>query len=153
MRLVELADRRPETPAAAAETELVSVVRAGGYDVAFQNPSGLHALLAEYRGPERRGTVGIVEWIEPRHLRPAGAFPEYPAIAKMARVTGKVVLDLTLDDTGAVREARVSAGIPLLDSSSLTAARAWRFQREAAPRDEPLRVVLDFKLEHCAILD
>jgi TonB family protein len=153
LRLVDLAHRTPEEPGSTAEPKTVAALRAGQYDEAFESPGGLQALLTQYRGPERRGTRAVVEWLEPPHLRPAGVLPDYPAIAKVARVAGKVTLDLTLDDNGAVREARASSHVPLLDAAGVEAARSWRFQAPAVASDMSLRVVLDFKLELCAILD
>src|SRR6202011_4321031 len=54
--------------------------------------------------------------------------PVYPPLALMARVTGKVDLQLTLDPmTGNVREARTISGHALLAPAAAAAARQWQF--------------------------
>ena len=52
----------------------------------------------------------------------------YPPIAKAAGVQGVVVLEIVVDAAGAVRDARITQSIPLLDRAALDAARQWRFQ-------------------------
>jgi protein TonB len=53
--------------------------------------------------------------------------PVYPAIAQAARVEGAVVLDATLDETGAVRDLIVVKSIPLLDRAATDAVSKWRY--------------------------
>ncbi len=56
--------------------------------------------------------------------------PEYPAEARERGWQGSVVVQITVDSGGAVREARVlrSSGYGILDSAAVQAARAWRFE-------------------------
>jgi protein TonB len=53
--------------------------------------------------------------------------PEYPEIARAARVRGTVVLDCTIDPAGSVVEVRVLSGHPLLDPAAVAAVRRWRY--------------------------
>jgi protein TonB len=53
--------------------------------------------------------------------------PEYPAIAKQARVSGIVIAEITIDAEGRVSDARVIRSIPLLDQAALDAVRQWEF--------------------------
>jgi protein TonB len=53
--------------------------------------------------------------------------PVYPELAKRARVQGRVVLVVTVDEEGSVSDIRVSSGHPLLDEAALTAVRQWRY--------------------------
>jgi protein TonB len=53
--------------------------------------------------------------------------PVYPELAKRARVQGKVVLVVTVDEEGSVSDIRVTSGHPLLDEAALTAVRQWKY--------------------------
>jgi protein TonB len=53
--------------------------------------------------------------------------PVYPPIALSARVEGTVILEATLDETGAVRDVRVLKSIPLLDRAAIDAVMRWRY--------------------------
>jgi periplasmic protein TonB len=53
--------------------------------------------------------------------------PDYPAIARSARVSGIVILEAILGVDGAVRDVTVLRSIPLLDQAAVDAVRQWRF--------------------------
>ncbi|MFY9223693.1 MAG: energy transducer TonB [Blastocatellia bacterium] len=55
------------------------------------------------------------------------ALPQYPALAKTAEVEGDVVVEITVDEEGSVTVARVISGHPLLQASSIAAAKQWTF--------------------------
>ncbi|MBL8143273.1 MAG: energy transducer TonB, partial [Acidobacteria bacterium] len=44
-----------------------------------------------------------------------------------ARITGVVILELTIGADGSVVNARVLRSIPLLDQAALDAARQWKY--------------------------
>jgi TonB family protein len=54
--------------------------------------------------------------------------PVYPPLAKAARISGVVVVEVTVDEEGNVISALAISGHPLLKDASLTAARGWKFQ-------------------------
>ncbi len=54
--------------------------------------------------------------------------PVTPETALNAGIRGVVILEITIDTDGSVREARVLRSIPLLDAAALEAARQWRFE-------------------------
>jgi TonB family protein len=54
--------------------------------------------------------------------------PEYPAIAKAARASGTVKVEIEIDGAGKVISARAVSGHPLLRDSAEQAARQWRFK-------------------------
>jgi TonB family protein len=54
--------------------------------------------------------------------------PSYPPIAKAARASGPVQVQVTISETGEVIEATVISGHPLLREAALQAARQWLFQ-------------------------
>jgi periplasmic protein TonB len=70
-------------------------------------------------GPVRVG--GQIK--EPRKLK--NVAPQYPDIAKQARVQGVVVLEATIDTSGRVQNVRVLRGIPLLNEAAMDAVRRW----------------------------
>jgi TonB family protein len=53
--------------------------------------------------------------------------PEYPADALAAGVQGVIILEALIDQSGAVRRARVLRSIPALDHAAADAVRQWRF--------------------------
>ncbi len=54
--------------------------------------------------------------------------PTYPAIAKSARATGPVNVQITVNESGEVIDARVINGNPLLRDAALQAAKQWKFK-------------------------
>ena len=53
--------------------------------------------------------------------------PEYPSTAKTVGAQGKVVVELTIDETGKVTKARAVSGHPLLQKAAVAAALQARF--------------------------
>jgi len=53
--------------------------------------------------------------------------PEYPPVAKAARIEGMVVLEATLDERGVVQNVTVLRSVPLLDQAAIDAVRQWRY--------------------------
>jgi len=54
--------------------------------------------------------------------------PPYPPIAKAARASGAVQVQITISETGEVIEASAISGHPLLRDAALQAARQWLFK-------------------------
>jgi protein TonB len=54
--------------------------------------------------------------------------PEYPPLAKMARIQGTVRLDATISKDGTIQDLKVISGHPLLVRSALDAVQRWRYQ-------------------------
>jgi len=53
--------------------------------------------------------------------------PEYPAIARQAKASGAVAVQVTIDENGAVISARAVSGHPLLQAAAVAAARQAKF--------------------------
>jgi protein TonB len=53
--------------------------------------------------------------------------PEYPALARSARIEGTVILEATIDDAGVVRHVEVLRSIALLDDAAVAAVSRWRY--------------------------
>jgi protein TonB len=54
--------------------------------------------------------------------------PEYPPLAKMARIQGVVRLDAIISKDGTIQDLRVLQGHPLLVKAALDAVQRWRYQ-------------------------
>jgi protein TonB len=53
--------------------------------------------------------------------------PPYPAIARAARASGAVVVQVTVDESGKVISAHAISGNPLLQQAAVQASYGWRF--------------------------
>jgi TonB family protein len=62
---------------------------------------------------------------EPKKL--ADVKPLYPPNAREAKVQGIVIIEVLIDEQGAVSGARVLRSVPLLDEAALDAVKQWRF--------------------------
>ena len=69
--------------------------------------------------------------------------PAYPDLAKRMSIAGTVKIEVVVAPNGAVKEAKIVGGHPVLASAALDAARKWRF--EPAPGEST--GVIDFKFE------
>ncbi len=54
--------------------------------------------------------------------------PDYPDLARKARVAGAVILQVTVNEAGEVWEVKVVKGPPLLQTPALTAVKKWRYR-------------------------
>jgi periplasmic protein TonB len=75
--------------------------------------------------------------------------PDYPELARRARLGGLVILDATVDPQGRVTSIRVLRGQPLLDESAVEAVRQWRYQPlllNGVPSPFILTVTVSFNL-------
>ena len=54
--------------------------------------------------------------------------PQYPAIAKAARIQGAVVLAATISKSGTIQNLRVVSGPPMLQQAALDAVSSWRYK-------------------------
>lgn len=54
--------------------------------------------------------------------------PEYPALAKQARIQGTVVLRAVINREGTIQDLQVISGHPLLVQAAINAVRQWRYR-------------------------
>lgn len=54
--------------------------------------------------------------------------PQYPAIAKAARISGTVVLQATIGKDGTIQNLRAVAGPAMLQPYAIEAVRRWRYK-------------------------
>ena len=57
-----------------------------------------------------------------------GPHPEYPPLAKMARIQGTVRLDAVISRDGTIQNLKIISGHPLLVKAALEAVERWRYQ-------------------------
>jgi TonB family protein len=69
--------------------------------------------------------------------------PAYPELARKMNITGTVKVEVVVGTNGAVKEARVVGGHPVLANAALDAAKKWRFEPAASESSG----VIDFKFE------
>jgi TonB family protein len=122
---------------------LVAELRSGKFDHGFDKP--LSTILDGYQGVVREGSRSHVDLLDKENLSVKGyVAPVYPQIARLARIEGKVELEIELDPkTGAVTTVRPVSGHPLLQRTAIAAAKEWKFE---ANTRTPVRAVLDFSL-------
>jgi protein TonB len=68
-----------------------------------------------------------------------GPDPQYPAIARAARVQGTVVLAATISRSGTIENLHVISGPPMLAPAAEEAVRTWRY-RPYLLNGEPVEV-------------
>ena len=66
--------------------------------------------------------------------------PNYPPLAKSARIQGLVRLEGIIARDGTIQQLRVVGGHPLLVQSALDAVRQWRY-KPTYLNDEPVEVI------------
>jgi protein TonB len=67
--------------------------------------------------------------------------PQYPSLARGAKIEGDVVIDAVIDTTGSVVEMRVINGHPLLIQAAMNALKKWRYEPTYL-NEEPVAVQL-----------
>ena len=68
--------------------------------------------------------------------------PEYPPLAKMARIQGTVRLEAVIAKDGTIQDLKVLSGHPLLVQAALDAVKQWRYQPTLLNGD-PVEVVTE----------
>ena len=69
-----------------------------------------------------RKSGGVLQGSATRRVQPT-----YPPLAKAARVSGAVVVEVTVDENGNVISARPMSGHALLKDAAVSAAQRWKF--------------------------
>jgi len=68
--------------------------------------------------------------------------PQYPPLAKMARIQGTVRLEAVISKDGTIQDLKVLSGHPLLVKAALDAVKQWRYQPTLL-NGEPVEVVTE----------
>lgn len=78
----------------------------------------------------------------------AKSVPEYPAIARQLKLTGKVEMEVSIDTSGAVQEVKTVAGNPVLAKSCAKALNEWKFKplmRDGKPTQAVASLSFEFR--------
>jgi TonB family protein len=106
--------------------------------------SPLEARAATIRNATGNGVKWIYAGIDPGPVIQGEAIhretPQYPPYARGRRMTGKVIVEITIDETGKVENARLRCGADAFAQVSVEAARKWRF-KPTSISGVPVRVV------------
>lgn len=68
--------------------------------------------------------------------------PEYPPLAKMARIQGSVKLEAVISREGTIQDLKLISGHPLLAKAAMDAVARWRYQPTLL-NGEPVEVVTE----------
>jgi len=85
---------------------------------------------------------------EPKRI--SGVTPEYPLIARNARVQGVVILEAVINERGEVGRMKVLKSVPLLDQAAIAAVQQWRYTPtllNGVPVSVLMTITINFKLE------
>lgn len=75
--------------------------------------------------------------------------PEYPALAKQARIQGSVVLHAVIGKNGEVQNLQVVSGHPMLTQAAIQAVKQWRYKPyflNGQPVEVDTNVTVNFSL-------
>lgn len=93
-----------------------------------------------------RGHMGVISVSDPAlKVVSMGSVPEYPPIARMARIQGDVLVELTVVPEGTVRDTKAIYGPVHLRRAAEQAALGWTF--ESTPKGGTATVRIPFRLE------
>jgi TonB family protein len=67
--------------------------------------------------------------------------PEYPAMARQVRLSGKVQVDVVIAETGSVEKVSVIKGNVLLSNSAVYALKKWKFTPFAGAANKPAKAI------------
>jgi hypothetical protein len=131
------------------ETELTRGIRRGDYDTLFADTNIIASrLFADAQMVVPQPSVSL---FSSTPFRPTEVvLPGYPAIAKAARVEGKLVVDMDVDAHG--RTANVTfVGAKVLQSTTQKSISLWKFGAEAA--GSHVQAVIQFELNCKEVVD
>ena len=94
--------------------------------------------ISDIIGSVGNGPAKVVKQEPPTKLRVSSSLmignlldktvPQYPAIARAARIQGVVVLQATISKSGSIENLRVISGPPMLQQAAIDAVRSWRYK-------------------------
>jgi TonB family protein len=77
--------------------------------------------------------------------------PDYPSLARTARVEGVVVLEGTINISGKVEKIRVAEGHPMLVDEAIKAVKKWKYRPamlNGEPTPCPVTITVRFNLKY-----
>jgi hypothetical protein len=130
-----------------AETKLDPEARqgleSGAYDELF--PKAKEKLSGIYRDAQVRVPSPSVQLLSSSPFAPQNpALPQYPPLARAARVQGPVFFTISLDADGILATPTFTQGHPLLLEAVREAVRTWKFTKDA--RGQTISASIQFSL-------
>jgi protein TonB len=77
--------------------------------------------------PVSRAEVRVSE-ADAKQAATSTSVPEYPAVARQLKLTGKVVLEVAIAEDGTVEDVKITSGNPVLTRSCVKAVHDWKFK-------------------------
>ena len=118
----ELASSPPTMSGVIGGEEMADGTRGGLLNDLF---SGTGRAMVKPPAPR---TVSISSGVMAGYLLDNKTVPQYPAIARAARIQGTVVLQATIAKDGTIQNLRVIDGPPMLQQAAMDAVRSWRYK-------------------------
>jgi hypothetical protein len=132
-----------EPPARESDAAVLRDLSAGKYDALFQGapdkPSDLYRASQIPQPPPRVRLVSSVP-LQPEVF----VQPEYPVLARMARIEGTVSFKFDIDRDGGATNLTFESGHPLLRAVLTRAVGGWRFPKDAS--DQQIHAMIEFTL-------
>jgi TonB family protein len=75
--------------------------------------------------------------------------PDYPAIARQARIQGQVVLRAIIDTKGNIKDLKLVSGHPMLAPAAINAVKEWKYKPymfQGQPIEVETEIVVNFSL-------
>lgn len=134
---------REEQPAIDSESVTLRDLREGKYDRLFQGAP--HKTTDLYVAAQTRPPSPSVRLLSSVPLAPeVFVQPEYPPLARMARVEGVVSFNIEIDTNGDTTNLGFESGHPLLREAVKKAVSGWRFPKDAPSRQ--IEATIEFTL-------
>jgi TonB family protein len=86
----------------------------------------------------------LTDALAPRVIRRVE--PEYPEVARVARIEGEVSMRVSIADDGTPRDIIVESGHPSLREAAVKAVRQWLFEPDDAFALRTATIIVDFRL-------
>jgi TonB family protein len=107
---------------------IVRTMVAGSTEQTSVLPSGLMAVVSRSEGISGDSALRIGGDVKPPVVINR-VEPIYPALAKSSRISGIVIVEVVVDHTGVVKNARVLKPLPFgLDQAAIDAVKQWTFR-------------------------
>ena len=101
--------------------------------------SAMRPIVSETPNPETVLSAKLIKRVD----------PIYPDLARSADLSGNVVLNAQIDETGKVRAVRAISGDPVLVHAAVDAVRQWEYRPSLVngqPRPSNARIAINFSL-------
>ena len=95
--------------------------------------------------PAQDGAIRVSE-AEAKKAIVSKSDPDYPEIARKMHLSGRVVVDIFIDEEGKVENAKPVNGNALLTGAAVSAVKRWKFT-PFAPGGTPKKAVASFAFD------